>query len=318
MGLRGKLLQIIVLPAGAVIIFAIVAAAATMAKPGCPSKCGDVEIPFPFGLSEACFLDESFNITCQSEKPFTGNIPVRNISIENHELHVRTLVARDCYQPDGRRDPRNSTTLRSPEKTISNTKNKFTVIGCDTYAYLSVVQNGENYSFGCSSQCPSLHNVVNGSCSGVGCCEVGFPDGLKNITVQVNSFNNHTKVWNFNPCGYAFFVEKGEFNFSTDYLRNLTKEWVPLVLDWTVGNQPCDNARKTTKFACKENSECLDLQTSRGYHCKCKQGYQGNPYLDGGCQGIIIINYFFFLQNFDYDYRMGLILFSFMIIICRH
>ena len=131
MGLRGKLLQIMVLPV--VIIYAIVAAAATMAKPGCPSKCGDVEIPFPFGLSEACFLDKSFNITCQSEKPFTGNVPVINISIENHEMHVMNLVAQDCYQRDGRLVHWNSTALRSSQKTISNTKNKFTVIGCDTY-----------------------------------------------------------------------------------------------------------------------------------------------------------------------------------------
>jgi hypothetical protein len=102
---------------------------------------------------------------------------------------------------------------------------------------------------------------------------VGFPDGLKNINVQVKSFNNYTKVWNFNPADMLFVVEKGKFNFSTDYLKNLTNERVPLVLDWTVGNQTCDNARKTPKFACKENSECLDLQTSRGYRCKCKQVY---------------------------------------------
>ena len=300
MGSSGKLLQIIVLP-GVVIIFAFVAAAAAaaaavaavaiaMAKPGCPSKCGDVEIPFPFGLTGACYLDEDFNISCSSGKPLIGNIPVSSISIENHELHVMNLVAQDCYQRDGRRDRRNGTTLRSSQFTISNTKNKFTVLGCDTQAYLHGVQNGENYSIGCSSECPSLSNVDNGSCSGVGCCEVGFPDGLKNFRVRVRSFHNHTKVWNFNPCGYAFVVEKGEFNFSAHYLNNLTHERVPMVIDWTIGNQTCDNARKKPKFACKQNSECLDdLQTSQGYHCKCRQGYQGNPYLEGGCQGIIFI-----------------------------
>jgi len=49
-----------------VIIFAMVAAATTNTKPGCPSKYGDVEIPFPFGLNEieACYLNESFYIFC--------------------------------------------------------------------------------------------------------------------------------------------------------------------------------------------------------------------------------------------------------------
>jgi hypothetical protein len=50
MGSSGKLLQIIVLIS--------YAAAASMAKPGCHSKCGDVEIPFPFGFTEGCYLDE--------------------------------------------------------------------------------------------------------------------------------------------------------------------------------------------------------------------------------------------------------------------
>ncbi|XP_059454881.1 wall-associated receptor kinase 5-like [Corylus avellana] len=364
MGLSGKLLQIIAVP-GVIIIFAIVAAAAatTIVKPGCPSMCGNVEIPFPFGLTEGCYLDESFNITCDSGKPKTGNVTVTNISIDTHELHVLTDVAQDCYQmveshnnapgksaycskgrnllgklgisdsmgprpmdpryngkdgaqyggipgyndkndPYGRHESlpcvptvrvhgrryKNKPEFRVSQYTISNSKNKFTVIGCDTIAYLSGFQNGEWYNIGCASQCPSLSNVVNGSCFGVGCCELGFPDGLKNISVEVYSFYNHSNVWGFNPCGYAFVVEKGQFNFSAGYLNNYPNQTVPLVLDWAVGILKCDKAHKEPNYACKDNSDCIDLHTRQdGYRCKCKRGYKGNPYLlqgQGGCQDI--------------------------------
>lgn len=127
--------------------------------------------------------------------------------------------------------------------TISNSKNKFTVLGYDTTAYLRGYRNSEAYSIESSSQCPILSNVVDGSCSGVGCCEVGFPDGLKNISMQVHSISNHSQVWDFNPCDYAFVVEKSEFNFSTAYLKNLPNKTLPMVLDWAVGNQTCEKAQ---------------------------------------------------------------------------
>jgi hypothetical protein len=97
-----------------VIIFAMVAAAGTTtnAKLGCPNKCGDVEISLPFGIIDACHLDESFNITCNSGIPMTGNLPVTNISIEIHELHILNFVARDCYNRSGQLESNNFPTTK--------------------------------------------------------------------------------------------------------------------------------------------------------------------------------------------------------------
>lgn len=264
-------------------------AAASLVKPadGCPNKCGDVEIPYPFGLTKGCSLDDTFPINCSNEVAKTGTLTVTNISIEAHDLHIMQFVARDCYKKTGEVEEQINASLSTVMYTISKLKNKFTVVGCDTSAYLHGFQKGERYTIGCTSVCNSLRNVVDGSCSGVGCCEVVIPDGSNSISVEVKSFNNHTNVSTFNPCGYAFVVEKGKFNFSHHYLRNLSNDKLPMVLKWAVGNETCQEvAKKTKKIVCKGNSECTDYPTVSGYRCNCKSGYRGNPYLSHGCQGL--------------------------------
>jgi hypothetical protein len=84
------------------------------------------------------------------------------------ELHVLQWVAQDCYywkysklkdskpkstydRPHPAMDPVNigSSLWVGGQFTISNSKNKFIVLGCDTTAYLCGYQNSEAYSIGC-------------------------------------------------------------------------------------------------------------------------------------------------------------------------
>ena len=60
------------------------------------------------------------------------------------------------------------------------------------------------YGIGCMFVCQNIRNVVNESCSGIGCCQIDISKGMQNITLAANSFNKHTKVWDFNPCSFAF------------------------------------------------------------------------------------------------------------------
>ena len=93
MGLHGMLIQIT--PIGVIISAIVVAAAeAALAKPGYHDKCGDVEIPFAFGLKDDCYLDETFHIACDDNVTTkTGSLIVTNISIEVHEMRVLSYVA---------------------------------------------------------------------------------------------------------------------------------------------------------------------------------------------------------------------------------
>lgn len=267
-------------------------------KLGCNSSCGDLkDIPFPFGIrsdEKSCHLPEetsSYVIDCGKTVPYWGdprtNILIKEISLENHEMTIFVSVARDCYNASGYQTSSISPRLLLSLFPISSTKNKFTAIGCDTFAVFSGFQ-GSSYATGCLSLCNNIDDVVNGSCSGIGCCQTSIPRNVKWYNISLESYSLHSDVLDFNPCSFAFVAENDYFNFSTASLLNISEEKVPLVLEWSVGNQTCEDAKKNmTSYMCKENSYCSNATNGEGYRCHCMEGYQGNPYLSDGCQGTI-------------------------------
>ncbi|KAF8055714.1 hypothetical protein N665_1287s0013 [Sinapis alba] len=256
--------------------------------PSCQTKCGNVSIEYPFGTSPDCYYveDPSFLLTCNetTNKLFFGHRQVINIT---HSGELRILKSRSyvCYNGSDLTEGIFYTTNLG-NVTLSN-KNKFTAVGCNTYAFMTTLNGDRNYSTGCLSLCDSTPKE-NGLCSGEGCCHTSVPERSKRFRIRSRRFDRETSVSDFNPCFYAFLVEDGMFNFSPSEdlmnLRNVTK--FPIVLDWSIGEQTCLQVGNTS--ICGQNSECTDSTTRTGYNCKCKAGYDGNPYLPKGCQGTTI------------------------------
>ncbi|KAG2708901.1 hypothetical protein I3760_05G214200 [Carya illinoinensis] len=264
-----------------------------IAKSSCQDMCGDVPVPYPFGTTEDCSLNEDFFLRCNDSSGHPpeliagANLPVTNISMDG-ELDILMDIAKRCYEngiPLESDDP----WINYPAFTISNTKNKFLTIGCDTYAYLNAFRNDESFSIGCMSICSSPKNVENGSCTGIGCCQVDIPTGLKNFTLKARSYYNHTYVSDFNPCSFAFVAkEDDEFNFSSSYLESLQgSETYPMVFDWAIGDENCETAQNKSDYVCGKNTSCVSPPEGvDGHRCECNKGYEGNPYLPHGCQDI--------------------------------
>ncbi|EHA8587310.1 wall-associated receptor kinase 2-like [Cocos nucifera] len=264
-----------------------------MVRRGCQAECGVVKIPYPFGIGRGCFLP-GFDIACNtitngSKVPLIGhgNIEVLNISLVDGLMQVKHFIAHDCYDGRGKRLRRNSPWMelgRTRSIRFSDTRNKFVAIGCDTRGYLTDMNR--TFWTGCVSYCNNTSFVTNGTCSGIGCCETKIPKGLRNFTVELNSFHNHTYCSSFSPCSYAFLADSS-FSFNaSDFLTFRNVQMMPVTLEWAVGNKSCEEARGKKGYACVDvNSKCYDSTTVKGYHCNCSQGYEGNPYLPGGCQG---------------------------------
>ena len=262
-----------------------------LAKDGCEDHCGNVSIPYPFGTREGCYINDGFLITCDHtyNPPLAflreGNISLTDIWLWG-EMRIYAFVANDCYNETGGSVYKNHPWIGLVNFQISNTRNKFMTIGCDTYAVIEG-SRGTNYETGCMSLCDSTNDVVEGSCSGIGCCETAIPRGVLGFNIIVSSYYNHTRVWGFNPCSYAFVAEEGTYNFSTQDLQIFMGDHkMPMVLNWAIGDQNCSEAKKGLEsYVCMANSECHDSNNGPGYRCSCSKGYQGNPYLKDGCQG---------------------------------
>ncbi|KAL5726675.1 hypothetical protein ACHQM5_009696 [Ranunculus cassubicifolius] len=263
----------------------------TQTKPGCQLKCGNVNIPYPFGVGANCSLGEWGNVHCNTTfnppKPFIYKT-VEVLQISTTEVRTRTLVAFACYNESGVKV--NSSeywwNFTGTPYTISSTKNKITAIGCDTslFTYL----NSNRISSGCSTSCKKSEDVIFEPCSGIGCCQMPVPNGMTIFSASVDSYWNHRKVWSFDPCSAAFIGEEGVYKLKmSDFSNTTSLEDIPMVLNFAVGNKTCKDAEKdSASYLCKENSYCYDAVDGAGYLCTCKKGYDGNPYLQHSCQGM--------------------------------
>lgn len=114
--------------------------------PGCRTKCGDVDIPYPFGIIDPdrpdCAYSRGFQLNCTSvngaARPMFHNIEVTNISVPNGKAWMKTNISSQCFDPETNRtlydDIWNS--FRYSPYWLSNEDNKLFVVGCNSLAYM--------------------------------------------------------------------------------------------------------------------------------------------------------------------------------------
>ncbi|XP_027087796.1 wall-associated receptor kinase 5 [Coffea arabica] len=275
-------------------------AAASVAKPNCPDKCGNLTVPYPFGIGKGCYLRRSFEVKCNTSSypaSFPTIFDTKVYEIAQHHVIVHgDLVIPFVYNKSSGESEYMAApySVSSDDLTddfsVSHTENQFVAIGCDIYAYITDIRTSDIVS-GCPSLCKNSSISPMGSssyCSGKRCCRDTIPKDLIDMAFYVQTMNTWDRSWESDPCSFAMVVHKDFSDFNKFNLSDcaVDSHRAPLALDWGIGNISCHEAIKNGTCICGQNSECINSSRGVGYSCRCLTGYQGNPYLHDGCQDI--------------------------------
>ncbi|KAL6615441.1 hypothetical protein ACP70R_037711 [Stipagrostis hirtigluma subsp. patula] len=231
-----------------------------IALPSCPTSCGDVSVPYPFGFSPGCYLP-GFDLVCDDTSRRApprlllgdGTLEVESVSISTGDLRARSTTLN--AGPFGlSSSPVWLLGLGNPY-TIAGERNELILTGCDVFG--SLASNGwlhHRTLTGCASVCGNLASIIledsfsanvtlaNGKkCFGVGCCQAQIPAGtsihdMEFMRLRVDDARQLDAVV---PVSMLI-AENGWFDrdiTSLEMFRSqLANMSVPLILNWAINS----------------------------------------------------------------------------------
>nr|KAJ0220914.1 hypothetical protein LSAT_V11C200072330 [Lactuca sativa] len=248
-----KLLQVYVL----LIFLSLIAkstAAPKYAKAGCNDTCGDVKIPYPFGIGANCSLNEWYAVDCNSSTPHLSSL--NNLEVLNISLGTKRQIL-------------NVDLGRSPF-IFSSSHNKFVVEGCGEAAI--AISLDYRPPTGCSTICRNNTLRDKNKCLGLGCCQITIPYYFKSYMIYVIVLERQGRD---GVCGSAFLVDENSYDegrFSGD------NSYVPISLLWTLSASELEittNDTLVTRIVvdlADDTQECAMCRDGGGY-CRYNRIY---------------------------------------------
>ncbi|KAK9748515.1 hypothetical protein RND81_02G063100 [Saponaria officinalis] len=263
------------------------AVGSSIAMPNCTDECGNVQIPYPFGIGTNCYHDPSYEIICNA----SFSIPrpmLRQFNLEVLEINWPGRYSRrDTYSNDsdsigqmlrvGFRPPKlcDSTRIRSPDLkgtpySFAMSSNVLMMEGCGCSAELND-RAGIALS-GCSSICDSDAANMNAALYSAGCCQSSM-EWLEDLDFYEIAVHFEQPM-NSTSCNVSAGLI-GSYTLASCVPSSSSLEIFPTILHWKatfVSHLPFYSA---VIVSCHGQDQVT---------CTCRFPYEGNPYLPYGCQ----------------------------------
>jgi len=292
----------------------------SVAKPGCDSRCGDLQIPFPFGMkSSECYAEKWFEIECRNSATYHQTPYLKSIGVEVTSIDVgrgTVTINHPIYRSNcgTKHSPPVNYSLKGSPFVYSQKYNKFVATGCNIIGYLEV--NGSEGS-GCVSICDQDYTVDDigktdlskAGCNGKWCCANSLPPFLTEYRGGIKGLKENERG---DECSYAMILQQNH-NLYLYYFTHSPQSYffsvsgavkdldlVPAVLEWEILNDFSLKLPAANLSRCFDTNITSSLHKRSGQRCSCTTG-PGNAYLQGGCLGKYIIklynynNYYYYI-----------------------
>ncbi|KAL7210850.1 hypothetical protein ACSBR2_013844 [Camellia fascicularis] len=285
-------------------------------KDGCPRRCGDVLIPFPFGIGGNCYLNKLHSIECRNSSSgsnYSGGTPyftsigleVLNISLSGNYVQVNhPVISPNCPVIN---NGSSSVNLTNTPFQFSAYNNLFVAVGvgCDNQETMMLTDLLDNKKKMLITQCTlTCYSSTNNISSCASASSVQCLQGYKVNLASIGNNNNQSAGVGVvqTSCAYGFLVQYPAIPITnmldelTTGVLNKTTTHVPVLLDWIF---PAWNTTVTTPTSdiyrsCLSSSNTFSSSSGRceiveSGTCYCNFSPTGNPDLPNGCKGTYML-----------------------------